>query len=93
MYFQELHVDVYTKQYCANMHGEEKIGDYHICVGKHGKSGICHGDSGGPLACKVGGQWVLAGATSWAKVCDINYPSVYASVPYYRAWIKEVSGV
>ena len=90
---QELNVDVYSKKYCMEMYGEEKIGDYHICVGKYGVGGVCNGDSGGPLACEVEGQWVLAGVTSWALGCDVNYPSVYTSVSYYRSWIKEVSGV
>ena len=91
--FQEAHVDVLTKEKCASIHNQ-KVYDYQICVGDLGRSGACHGDSGGPLACKVGGQWVLAGATSWGHPgCDVNYPTAYSRVSYYRDWIKENTGI
>ena len=91
---QKAEVDVYTNQKCANTHGSNAIGDYHICVGKHGQSGACMGDSGGPLVCKVGSSWKLAGATSWGRRdCSVNHPSVYARVSYFRNWIRQRTGV
>ena len=90
---QEAQVDVYTKQQCASKYGSA-IADYHICVGKAGKSGGCMGDSGGPLACKVGSTWKLAGATSWGRSdCSVNYPSVYARVSYFRDWIRQNANI
>ena len=90
---QEAQVDVYTRQQCASRHGSS-IQDFHICVGKYGQSGGCHGDSGGPLACKVGNTWKLAGATSWGvPTCSVYYPTVYTRVSYYRGWIQQNTGV
>ena len=41
---QEANVDVYTRGQCASRHGNA-ISNYHICVGKTGRSGGCQGDS------------------------------------------------
>jgi len=69
----------------------------HIGVLKRGSS-ACVGDSGGPLACQRNGTWYLMGAASYVSVernrdCSTSMPSVYTSVPYYREWIKENSGL
>jgi len=61
-----------------------------ICAGgqEEGK-GMCNGDSGGPLMCKLDNQWVQVGITSWTKPCaHLNYPSVYTRVGEYVDWIK-----
>merc|ERR1712018_245613 len=90
---QEAHVDVYSKSDCQSKHGS-KISDYHVCVGKYRTSGACMGDSGGPLVCKQQGEYVLVGATSWGRSdCTTSYPSVYASIAYYRDWIYSKTGV
>ena len=86
-------MDVYTNSYCRRKHGSV-IKDFHICVGKEGKSGACQGDSGGPLVCKVGDVYKLAGATSFGRSnCSVRYPTVYTRVSYYRDWIKSTAGV
>merc|ERR1712121_251430 len=56
----------YSQSYCEQYWGSS-IGDYHICVGEQYTSGACNGDSGGPMVCKVRGQWKLAGSTSWGR--------------------------
>ena len=52
----------------------------------------CFGDSGGPLLIQEGGQWVLAGATSWgSETCGADglpYPGVWARVSNYLDWIE-----
>ena len=61
-----------------------------ICAGgqEEGK-GVCMGDSGGPLMCKLDNQWVQVGITSWTKLCaHLHYPSVYTRVGEYVDWIK-----
>ena len=86
-------MDVYTNSYCRKKHGRV-INDFHICVGKEGKSGACNGDSGGPLVCKVDGVYKLAGATSFGRSgCSVDYPTVYSRVSYYRDWIKRTAGL
>lgn len=60
-----------------------------LCAGyKEGGKDACLGDSGGPLACQVGGSegpWLLYGITSWGIGCgDPLHPGVYARVTKKR---------
>ncbi len=83
-YLQEADIPVYDQASCTRRWGRTLINDGHICVGGNNK-GACNGDSGGPLICEVGGQYKLAGATSWgARDCPPQYPSVYTRVSYFR---------
>lgn len=54
-------------------------------------SGICLGDSGGPLACKVDGRFVLVGVTHAVPArfnCTYNFfPSAHIRVSEYLEWI------
>jgi hypothetical protein len=62
-----------------------------VCAGLGGAD-TCQGDSGGPLMVPRGGEYVLAGVTSWGAGCaDPLYPGVYARVgaPALNAWIRE----
>jgi hypothetical protein len=47
-----------------------------------GTSGVCHGDSGGPLLLSQGGAWAIAGITSatTGNLCTSNATSYYTSV-------------
>ncbi len=54
----------------------------------------CRGDSGGPLIKKRGARDVLVGVTNWSMGCGYkDYPSVYADVGKYRAWINAARAV
>jgi len=69
---------------------------YHVCAKdtERHDTGACNGDSGGPLYCKRGDKFYQVGVFSWmAGNCDTYWPSMYSSVPHFRAWIKEHSGV
>jgi len=64
-----------------------------ICGGDGGttsRSG-CHGDSGGPFVCKVGGVWELHGAVSHGSpVCKSTETyTVFARVFHFLDWIKD----
>ena len=66
------------------------ITDSMLCAGSRlGGVDTCHGDGGGPLACKMSdGQFMLAGVTSWGNGC--GYPGrygVYTDVRAYAEWI------
>merc|ERR1712179_203697 len=63
------------------------IYDHHICLLEQQVS-ACSGDSGGPYVCRVNGEYVLAGVTSWGlSTCTGEYPSVYTRVSHFIDWI------
>jgi|ERR1712121_55829 len=95
---QKANVDVLTNADCktrmSNV-GGASIDPYHICVTDttNQAKGSCNGDSGGPLSCKVGNAYQVAGVTSWGvssseQDCLTTYPSVYARVSYVDDWIN-----
>ncbi|XP_027718885.1 tryptase alpha/beta-1-like [Vombatus ursinus] len=61
-----------------------------ICAGKS-DNGICEGDSGGSLVCKVENSWLQAGVASWVEECGgiPTHPGVYTSVSKYLDWIQK----
>jgi len=63
-----------------------------VCSGDGGtsrKSG-CHGDSGGPFVCKIGGRWELHGAVSHGspRCSSSDTYTVFARVSYFVDWIR-----
>jgi secreted trypsin-like serine protease len=61
-----------------------------VCAGD-GVHDTCQGDSGGPLMVRdAGGNWALAGITSWGEGCaNPSYPGVYTRIgaPDLNAWV------
>ncbi|XP_050503558.1 trypsin-7-like [Diabrotica virgifera virgifera] len=64
--------------------------DDKLCAGNR-KSGVCEGDSGGPL--ELNGT--LVGIVSFGEHDCVKSgdPSVYANVAFFRTWIKNEAGV
>lgn len=61
-----------------------------VCAGAKGKA-ECDGDSGGPLSCFEGNQWILRGVVSWGKEgCPTNFYAVFARVSSYITWISNI---
>lgn len=58
-------------------------------------SGICSGDSGGPLTTKIGGETILIGISSWSngKGCWASVKSGFVRVANYQRWIRDVMTV
>merc|ERR1740128_129904 len=92
---QHAKINVLSTEACRARWGS-RIKEIHICIydSAEQKRGSCNGDSGGPLNCKVGSGWQVAGVTSWGIVgCRPSHPSVYARTSYFRNWIREQTGV
>jgi len=68
-----------------------------ICGGDGGRTrvGGCHGDSGGPFVCNIGGRWELHGSVSHGSSDCQSYKSytVFSRTSYLLGWVKQVTGV
>ncbi len=52
-------------------------------------SGVCFGDSGGPLMMFNGGKWTQVGLVSFGQgSCNTQMSAVYTKVVYYLPWIQ-----
>merc|ERR1719334_1143527 len=75
-----------TDTLCSELYGIENLMDQ-FCAGGN-SSETCHGDSGGPVVCKVGESWKLTGIVSHGKPCGIvGKPTAYVRVASYYSWI------
>lgn len=59
------------------------VTDNNVCVLIGGGHGVCHGDSGGPLAA----NGYLIGIVSWGMGCAAGFPDVFTRVSAYVDWI------
>ena len=66
--------------------------DEELCAFRTGEDS-CYSDSGGPLVIDNGQGARLAGVVSWGEECAGPTPGVYAEVPTFAAWIKEMAGL
>ncbi len=80
----------------ANRYFKKFNSQTQIAAGKYNAtekvfSGACFGDSGGPLIANRAGKKSVIGITSYgsSKGCDVEIPTVFAKVKYYRAFIQE----
>ncbi|KAH9510093.1 Serine protease 42 [Bulinus truncatus] len=88
---QQLKVDVVPNSECeylwqlrnVTLHGRT------LCAGRvRQKGGACTGDSGGPLSCKIGDKYYVAGIILFGPKCSSVYvPDVYTDVGAYIDWI------
>ncbi|KAL7648189.1 UNVERIFIED_CONTAM: hypothetical protein RMT77_000092 [Armadillidium vulgare] len=84
---------------CQNLLRRTRLGKYFRldrsfnCAGGEENKDACYGDGGGPLVCKdkASSQYQLIGITSWGIGCgQKDIPGVYANVPEYSNWIKNI---
>jgi len=88
---QEVDTNIISNKECHHWWGEKGVKEGQICI-HTGISTACNGDSGGPLACKDGGEWTLVGATSYGAVgCTVSYPIVYTRIAHYIDWIYQLT--
>jgi len=68
--------------------------DSFLCAGgaEEGGQDACEGDGGGPLVCRQGDRYVLAGIVAWGIGCGKpDVPGVYAAVSDVICWIDWVT--
>ncbi|XP_067272009.1 mast cell protease 1A-like [Pseudorasbora parva] len=77
---------------------KDPLPDNVLCTkGFKKKSGVCQGDLGGPLVCRVKAKGKKKAKGSEKAVgiaslenCDKNVPSIYTQISKYKLWIKKV---
>ncbi|CAG2107386.1 unnamed protein product [Medioppia subpectinata] len=93
---QKVELPIADDGLCVNKWGGQYQASNQVCAGiPNNNKDTCHGDSGGPLACKLyTGPWMLNGITSYGSTQQgakcIAPPSVYTRVSAYLPWIKEI---
>ncbi|TGZ61732.1 hypothetical protein CRM22_007807 [Opisthorchis felineus] len=88
-------VPVIAHSKCSKLYsldGVIRIYESMVCAGsEEGGKDACQFDSGGPLVCKVSGQWRLIGVVSFGVECGLpEYPGVYTDVSYFVPWIQAI---
>ncbi|XP_011310434.1 chymotrypsin-2-like [Fopius arisanus] len=85
-YLQQLGMIAISRGECARMHGNQ-IFPGQLCATRTRGTGICFGDSGGPLI----SNGEIIGIASFVKGgCASQYPDVFTHVYLYLPWIQEV---
>ncbi|KAJ6224689.1 hypothetical protein RDWZM_003234 [Blomia tropicalis] len=94
---QKVRINVFDNSLCQQAYYNKfkiSIRNWHLCAGtddEKGGKGTCHGDSGGPLQCKIGSTWYLAGVTSFGSGCaKPGFPDVYTKITHYLEWIQQL---
>ena len=88
-------VRIWKKKKCRGYVGPSLISKT-VCAGnsKRFTARVCHGDSGGPLACVKKGAMILVGITSFGFECKETLenkrpPSLFTRVTQYVDWINQ----
>ena len=96
-------IPIMTNDDCVAALGtvDAAITDEMICIDTSVGSGICSGDSGGPLNLQPGGEegayggpYTQVGVTSWGPNagCETGMPSVFARLNVFLDWIRDTTG-
>ncbi|XP_037373966.1 chymotrypsinogen B-like [Talpa occidentalis] len=86
---QEASMPLLSTAECKKYLGE-LYKDTMICAGANG---VCNyeGDSGGSLACKMNGRWILVGIVSLlSDVCPTKDPVVATRVSKFMPWVQKI---
>lgn len=60
-----------------------------MCAGGVTGKDSCIGDSGGSLARRSIGAWVIEGIVSYGRKCGGDKPAIYTRIRSYISWIVE----
>lgn len=75
---------------CFDLFGDFVIDSTLCTITKTSQSGICHGDSGGPLTLRnENGEQYLVGIVSFVALagCQLDHPTGFARVTSFQNWI------
>lgn len=90
---QEAPVTQRSQAYCSSIYGTDKYNyNNHICaVGT--ASGVCNGDSGGPLMYSSSSKYFQVAIVSFgsSNCADTRYPAVFTRTSIYLQWIFSTS--
>jgi len=91
---REIRLPIYPKSRCQAHYGLNTM-NHRICAGYRNQGvGVCKGDSGSPLVCQRGGNYVLAGIVSFtSRNNPESFPGVFTEVKHYLPWIESVTGL
>ncbi|XP_022905889.1 chymotrypsin-1-like [Onthophagus taurus] len=81
---QFLALKTITNTQCQSAWGSNSVFDSNICTLTKSGEGVCHGDSGGPLA--ANGKQI--GIVSWGNPCARGTPDVFTRVSSFIDWIN-----
>lgn len=82
---------------CRRIYGEQLVIGGVLCAYGFNdrRQGLCGGDSGSALVVPYNGEWVQIGIAAFGALnaCERGYPSGFARVTTYNAWIKQTAGL
>lgn len=81
--------EVKSNSECNAIFGDFVIDSTLCTITRSTRSGICHGDSGGPLTVTKDGKPILIGVVSFVALagCQFDYPTGFARITYFYEWI------
>lgn len=89
---QEARVIQRSQSYCSNIYAGKYSYTDHICANGP-SSGVCNGDSGGPLMYSSSGKYFQVGIVSYgsSNCADSRFPAVFTRTSGYLEWIFSTS--
>ncbi|XP_005090183.1 transmembrane protease serine 6 [Aplysia californica] len=90
----QVEMPIYPASNCLNSYNLITM-ERRLCAGHRNMNiGVCRGDSGSPLVCRRGNDYVLAGIVSFtSRQRPESFPAVFTKVTDYIPWIEQVTGI
>ncbi|XP_059176287.1 serine protease 28-like [Physella acuta] len=91
-HLKQVKAKVMNQRLCHFIYSITSFGmdDKSFCLDVDTGLGVCSGDSGGSLSCKIGDRFYVAGVVSSAIKCDGQvFPVIFQSVFPHLSWIKK----
>lgn len=97
-YLRKISLPILNQVDCVNAYNNfsYRLTSQMICADyRQGSGGVCSGDSGGPLTCKLKNCEIrkFVGIVSWGLEECANFPGVFSRVSAAREWIEHITGV